>query len=76
MTEKTKVVFKIVDQLSGIGNFNGRIDGHWVLFEYDQKTNSLWHTFDEGTKAGTHQLELEVTDKKENKNTYKTTFIR
>jgi murein DD-endopeptidase MepM/ murein hydrolase activator NlpD len=76
MTEKTKLVFKIADQLSGIGKFNGTIDGQWVLFEYDQKTNSLWHTFDERTKTGTHQLELEITDKKENKSTYKTTFIK
>jgi len=76
MTEKTKLVFKIADQLSGIGKFNGAIDGQWVLFEYDQKTGTLWHTFDEGTKAGEHQLELEITDKKENKSTFKTTFIR
>jgi murein DD-endopeptidase MepM/ murein hydrolase activator NlpD len=76
MTEKTKVVFKIADQLSGIGKFNGSIDGQWVLFEYDQKTGTLWHTFDERTKTGTHQLELEISDKKNNTTTYKTTFIR
>jgi murein DD-endopeptidase MepM/ murein hydrolase activator NlpD len=76
MTEKTKLVFKIADQLSGIGKFNGTIDGQWVLFEYDQKTGTLWHTFDERTKTGTHQLELEVSDKKNNTTTYKTTFIR
>ena len=76
MTEKTKLVFKIADQVSGIGKFNGTIDGQWVLFEYDQKTGTLWHTFDERTKAGEHQLELEITDKKENKSTFKTTFIR
>jgi hypothetical protein len=76
MTEKTKLVFKIAEQVSGIGKFNGTIDGQWVLFEYDQKTGTLWHTFDERTKAGEHQLELEVTDKKENKSTFKTTFIR
>ena len=76
MTEKTKLVFKIADQVSGIGKFNGTIDGQWVLFEYDQKTGTLWHTFDERTKAGEHQLKLEVTDKKENKSTFKTTFIR
>jgi hypothetical protein len=76
MTEKTKLVFKIADQLSGIGKFNGTIDGKWVLFEYDQKTGTLWHTFDERTKTGTHQLELEVSDKKNNTTTYKTTFIR
>jgi hypothetical protein len=76
MTEKTKLVFKIADQLSGIEKFNGTIDGQWVLFEYDQKTGTLWHTFDERTKTGTHQLELEISDKKNNKTTYKTTFIR
>jgi murein DD-endopeptidase MepM/ murein hydrolase activator NlpD len=76
MTEKTKVAFKIADKHSGIGKFNGTIDGYWVLFEYDQKTNSLWHTFDDRIEKGTHQLELEVTDKKENKSTYKTTFIK
>ncbi|MFM6954698.1 MAG: M23 family metallopeptidase [Sphingobacteriaceae bacterium] len=76
MTGRTKLIFKIADRLSGIGNFAGTVDGQWILFEYDQKTGTLWHSFDERIAKGSHQLELQVQDKKGNTSTYKTTFIR
>lgn len=74
MRKKTKIIFKIADSLSGIGRFEGRIDGQWVLVEYDQKTNTLWHQFDERTTTGKHAFELNVIDKKGNSSNYKTSF--
>lgn len=76
MTGIPKMVFKIADNLSGINSFIGKIDGQWVLMEYDQKTGTLWHTFDERTKAGKHQFELIVSDKRNNTSIYKTNFTR
>jgi hypothetical protein len=74
MTGYSRILFKIADQLSGIATFSGKIDGQWVLMEYDLKSNSLWHTFDGRFLPGKHQLELSVTDKKENTSIYKANF--
>lgn len=76
MTGISKMLFKIADNLSGINNFIGKIDGQWVLMEYDQKTGTLWHQFDERTKTGKHQFELIVSDKRDNTSIYKANFTR
>lgn len=68
--------FKIHDSLSGIKSFNGYIDGNWVLMEFDTKTATLWHSFDERTGPGKHQLKLVVEDMKENIRTYSITFYK
>ncbi len=72
----SKMTFKISDNLSGIKSFNGYIDGKWVLMEFDAKTATLWHSFDERTSAGKHSLELVVTDMKENTRHYSIGFSR
>jgi len=76
MSGLSKMTFKISDNLSGIKNFNGYIDGKWVLMEFDAKTATLWHSFDERTSAGKHSLELVVTDMKENTRHYSIGFSR
>lgn len=72
----SKMSFKLRDNLSGIKSFNGYIDGKWVLLEFDTKTASLWHTFDDSTAPGKHTLEIIVTDMKENSRKYSITFYR
>jgi murein DD-endopeptidase MepM/ murein hydrolase activator NlpD len=76
MTGISKMSFRISDSLSGLKSFNGYIDGHWVLMEFDSKTASLWHTFDSQTKAGKHIFELVVLDMKDNVKTYKIDFYK
>jgi hypothetical protein len=71
-----KMSFKIRDNLSGIKSFNGYIDGRWILMEFDTKTASLWHTFDERTAPGKHTLEIIVTDMKDNNKNYSITFYK
>ncbi len=75
-TDPNSIRFKITDDLSGIDNFRGTIDGKWVLFEYDLKNNLLSYTFDKKrfNFGKEHQLILEVTDFKGNTNVYKTNF--
>ncbi|WP_285058610.1 M23 family metallopeptidase [Pedobacter ginsengisoli] len=72
----SKMTFKIRDNLSGIKSFNGYIDGRWVLMEFDTKTASLWHTFDNSTSPGKHILELIVSDMKDNNRNYSITFYK
>nr|WP_315421366.1 M23 family metallopeptidase [uncultured Pedobacter sp.] len=76
MAGLSKIFFKISDNLSGIKSFNGYIDGKWALMEFDTKTATLWHSFDERTASGKHTLELVVVDMKENTRKYTVTFIR
>ncbi|MOA65875.1 hypothetical protein D3C78_1924210 [compost metagenome] len=52
------------------------IDGKWVLFELDGKTNILKHTFTESTAAGKHTLQLVVTDVKNNSSLYEAEFYK
>jgi murein DD-endopeptidase MepM/ murein hydrolase activator NlpD len=76
MNSISKMSFKIRDNLSGIKSFNGYIDDKWVLMEFDTKTATLWHTFDESTKSGKHNFTLIVTDLKDNVRRYTLEFYK
>jgi murein DD-endopeptidase MepM/ murein hydrolase activator NlpD len=76
MAGQSKMSFKIRDNLSGIKSFNGYIDEKWVLMEFDQKTATLWHSFDGSTGSGKHTLELTVVDMKDNSRTLELTFYK
>ncbi len=72
----SKMIFTIRDNLSGVKSFNGYIDGKWVLIEFDAKTASLWHTFDERAGPGKHTFELVLADMKDNIKNYSITFYK
>ena len=72
----SKMTFKIRDNLSGINSFNGYIDNQWILMEFDTKTATLWHTFEDQTGPGRHELRIVVTDMKNNSKTYSITFYK
>lgn len=76
MTGLSKMTFKISDNLSGIKSFNGYIDGKWTLMEFDTKTATLWHSFDDRTASGKHDFELVVSDVKDNVSRYSISFAR
>jgi hypothetical protein len=71
-----KLSFKIEDDLSGIKSYNGYIDNKWALFEYDAKNNLLSYQFDKGriSENTQHELEIYITDYKDNTVIYKGTF--
>ncbi len=76
MTKSADIKIKITDNLSGIKSYRATINGHWVLFVNDSKTQVYTYTFDEHTLAGKNNLELTVIDNKENKSVYKASFTR
>ncbi|MFC5283855.1 M23 family metallopeptidase [Pedobacter alpinus] len=76
LSKQANVSFRISDNLSGIKSFNTYIDEQWVLAEFDSRNGKLWHTFDEKTGFGKHNLKLVVTDNKENTKTYSINFYR
>ncbi|NEU07775.1 M23 family metallopeptidase [Flavihumibacter sp. R14] len=76
LTGTSRISFKISDNLSGLGSYRATIDGRWILMEYDAKRALLWHTFDENTTGGVHQLQLVISDMKSNISTFNARFIR
>lgn len=76
MSHRNSIRVRISDNFSGIASYTGRIDGKWVLFEYDAKYGLLTHTFDERIPAGSHELELTATDNVGNTRTVTTRFTR
>ena len=76
MAGKWSITVKITDNLAGIGNYRGTIDGKWVLMEYDAKNDKLSYYFDENVTKGDHTFRLVVTDEVGNKATYEADFVR
>jgi hypothetical protein len=76
LTGKSELRIKITDDLSGIKAYDPYIDGKWALFEYDQKNNMIIYKFDPGriTKGTLHNLELKVSDNKDNVSQYNCDF--
>ncbi|MFV0238191.1 MAG: M23 family metallopeptidase [Flavobacteriales bacterium] len=76
-TSKSKIKLKISDNLSGIAKYVGKIDGKWVLMDYDKKYRLLTFDFkNESISTGNHTFELTVTDKKGNQSHLKRTFVK
>jgi murein DD-endopeptidase MepM/ murein hydrolase activator NlpD len=70
------IKLRMSDNLSGIKTYVGKIDGRWVLVEWDYKTRVLSYTFDDSISAGKHTFEFTVTDMKNNASTFKAEFNR
>jgi len=70
------VSFIIKDEFSGISNFEGKLNGDWVLMEFDSKKNKLTYSIDERLKKGENDFELKITDRKGNESVYKTILTR
>lgn len=81
MRKKNSMSFRIRDNFAVSGKaqglrFRGTVDGKWILFEYDQKSARITHTFDEHIAPGQHQLRLTVIDDRENMAFFEGTFLK
>jgi len=76
MKRHSSVKFKITDNLSGVLDWVGFINGEWVLFKYDAKNDLLWHNFDSKTKSGKNTLTILVVDGVGNITEYSSYFYR
>ena len=71
------IQLQISDTGSGIKKYDGFLNGRWVLFEYDNKTNTITHVFnDEFLLNGANELKLIVSDAMGNSATFETRFNR
>lgn len=68
---------KIEDKLSGISKYRATVNGKWILMEYDYKTNTLVHDFNDNVVKDTkNELKIIVTDNVGNSSTFEATFFR
>ncbi|PWH82644.1 peptidase M23 [Algibacter marinivivus] len=68
---------KINDEESGISNYRATINGKWILMEYDYKTKTLTHDFNDSVITDTkNNLKVIVTDNVGNNSTFETLFYR
>ena len=71
------IQLQISDLGSGIKTYNGFLNGQWVLFEYDNKTRTITHFFnDDFLLNGANELKVIVTDAMGNSTTFETHFFR
>ena len=64
----------ITDNLSGIKDYELRINNKWVLMNYDPKRNYIWAEKLDKSQPFTGNLELKVRDNVNNENVYSTTL--
>lgn len=75
LSKAKSIMVKTSDNLSGIKQYRGTIDGKWILVEYEPKKSLLYYTFDNISK-GSHTFKLEVTDYKGNIGVYEAKFTK
>ncbi len=77
LTNQSSIQFTISDGLSGIKSYNGYLNGNWILFEYDNKTKTITHNFNDGIVAeGANDLKIIVTDNVGNSTIFESHFFR
>ena len=76
MAKMQRIAFKIGDNMSGIRTYSGKIDGKWVLMEWDYKTKVLSYKIDKDLASGKHIFDLTVTDNKDNISQFSAYFYK
>jgi hypothetical protein len=76
MAKMSKISLKIGDWMSGVKTYTDKIDGQWVLMEWDYKTRVLSYRFDGSVGPGKHLFELTVTDNKDNAAHFSANFYK
>jgi len=68
---------EIDDEETGINSYRATVNGEFILMEYDYKTKTLTHDFNDGVVTDTkNQLKVVVTDKVGNAATFEAEFSR
>ncbi len=67
----------ISDDLSGIDTYEARLNGEWILMEYEPKTSTLTYNFDDKILDQKQcELKVVVTDNVGNSTTFNSSFYR
>lgn len=69
-----EVSFIISDNLSGIKDFNAKINNEWLLMKYDPKNARIWSERLDKSETFKGELVLEITDNENNTTTFNHKF--
>ena len=72
ISKQNTIKIRIEDDLSGIKEFRGTLNGKWILMEWDPKRKMLTYTKDQLLLNGKNHFKLTVTDMCNNQATYET----
>ena len=68
---KNTLRLRLKDDLSGIKNYSSYFNGNWALFEYEPKSNMIFHNLSDGIiKDGENELIIKYEDGVGNKGVY------
>ena len=77
ITNQKYLKFKIRDNESGIKIYSGKINGKWMLFEYEYKKDEISYMFDKYYEPKLkNEVEITVEDMVGNKSVLKTIFYK
>ncbi|MEZ4837883.1 M23 family metallopeptidase [Flavobacterium sp.] len=77
LSKQNSLQFTITDDLSGIKSYNGYLNGKWILFDYDYKSNILEHDFSDNiVLEGRNELKIVVIDNVGNSTIFESHFFR
>jgi hypothetical protein len=77
LNDKKNIQLTISDSQSGIKSYHGYLNGNWILFEYESKSQKITHTLSDGIVAeGANDLKVEVVDHVGNSTIFETRFFR
>ncbi len=71
-----RITIKAYDLHSGIKSYEAKINGNWVILEYDPKKRSFYHYFENEPDGQNYTIEFEIIDICSNKNIIKRNFVR
>ena len=69
------IVVTLRDNLSGVADYHGYIDGKWQLMEMDGKTATVRMAIPAGLAPGTHTFSMTAVDDRNNKTEYSVSFL-
>ena len=72
ISDQKTIRIRIYDKTSGIKSYNVFINNKWALFEYEPKSNLIFHTIDDGIiENGENKITIKVIDGVGNKTEFK-----
>ena len=72
ISDQKTIRLRIYDKTSGIKSYNVFINNKWALFEYEPKSNLIFHTIDDGIiENGENKITIKVIDGVGNKTEFK-----
>lgn len=72
--QRSKITFKLSDDLSGVEKYEMTVDGKWVPANFDLKTGHLFYVAPAGQVSAERNVKVSATDQKGNRSSFNGKF--